>query len=195
MTHNYEKIIDDMVILNKMEYCNDKDIYISSIELLNDNKIMIKSPIVIIDAITKNNNDILITFKLKNSNDMFTDHIEQVEDTLKKTLIKNSETIFGRAIQEKKLHGLFKSLIKRSETHTTFDAIIDMSNIHVLSKSNEELDINTIKQDNEVELLLNISHIEFYRDKIQPITKLHKIKVYNQISQINEYMFNDSDID
>ena len=194
----FKDIDCDMICINNSEYVDNTKIYRSVISI-DSKPIVIKSPKLHIRKLEKNNDNLTnIHFELTSECEEFYQFILKFDKVIKKLLSNNSEKILGFPLSSVNTENLYKSTLNlpiNIHHYPSFAASIESANdINVFNKSNDMLQLNSLHENNEVMILFNPTHIDFYKNRISLNIKLHTIKIYNQIPQINEYMFSDTEL-
>ena len=194
----FKDIDCELIDINSSKYINDAQIYRSMLSI-DSKPILIKSPKLYIQKIEKHGDDFKnIYLELTQECDEFYTFLLNLDETIKKTLVQKSTDIFGFPLSSNNVNNLYKSTLNLPSTIkrcpqfvTSIDSVDDLN---VFSKSNDKLQINSMHENNEVMILFSPTYIDFYKNKISLHMSLHTIKIHNQIPQISEYMFSDTEL-
>lgn len=195
---DYRDFDINLIEFTNSKYNNDAKCY--EIMLLCQNKpLIIKAPKLYIQKILKdetNPDSILdIELELMIECDDFYKFIINLENHIKNKIANESLKCIGVQIPREGINNLYHSMLSLpiSIKKYPYIKISWDNNCSVFNKSNEIVNTSLLQENNEVMALIKFNKINMYKNKIALDVSLHTIKIFNQITQISEYMFDDSD--
>jgi len=195
---DYDKLRLDDIYLNDSKFNKTDDIFESYV-LYKDKPLLLKTSKMILNNMVYDDDELSsLIFEYPHSSNDFYEFSLNLEDTIKNKICDESQRIVGDNISKDNINDLYKSNIELPKTLTSTPELtiyIDDNEIHVCDKNNDTLDIDDIRVNNEHVMLLEVRKVIFHRRKIELILLLRTIKIFNQIPQLDEFMFENTDSD
>jgi len=188
---DFKDFNDDKVTLHNIESDTENNLYRSKITY-GDDTIKIQAPRMILKTLDGPNSNINLEFT--EDNEEFYQFIHVFENFIKTKIVLESGDIIGKTIPSKSVETMYKTFVNlptKLTHHPTIKISFNMETINVLNKGNDKMEFENVQENSEVESVLSIENVIFYRNKCLLEINLETIKILSQVSQINTYMFTD----
>ena len=182
---------DEKISLHNVESDKENNLYRSKLTYDNET-LQIKIPRMILRTINKENKAISLEFT--EDNEEFYQFIRTFENMIKDRIVLESGDIIGKTIPSKSVETMYKSFVHLPTNLSKLPTIqvqFDADNLSVLNKGDDEMAFENVQENSEVESLLSIENVIFYRNKCLLEINLNTVKILSQVSQISTYMFTD----
>lgn len=188
----------ESIEIHNAVYIEDSKTYRSTLSADSKQIIIKSSKLYIQNIIEKDNGKFELIFELGQDSNDFYQFLLKFDNSIKKNLVCNSNKIFGFPLSENNVNNLYENTLRLPIDIKRYPSFVTTVNsadeLNIFNKSNDKLQFDSLQENNEVMILLSPSYIDFYKNKISLNILLHTVKIYNQIPQIDEYMFSDTEL-
>jgi hypothetical protein len=195
---NYNDINLNSIIFNDPIYNNNDEIFESVIKYSNrdgsDDFIMHTSRLRIV-KIEKHGDVTKLVVEFLLSEPKFYEVINNIDYYTINQVVENSESWFGNKSKYETIENLFKNTVELPSKLHNFPVmtIYVLNNCKVYNKVGDLINIDELKENNEISTELKLKNIEFHIHKYNLVYICNKINITNYFCQVSHYLFDDSD--
>lgn len=195
---NYTDINLNSIIFNDPIYNKNDDIFESNIKYSNGDSsddFTINTARLRIVKIKKYGDVTKLVVEFLLSEPKFYEVIKNIDEYTINKVVENSERWFGNKSKYETIENLFKNTIELPNKLHNFPvmAIYLLNDCKIYNKVGDLVNINQLKENNEITTELQLKNIEFHVHKYNLDYICSKINIINYFCQVSHYLFTDSD--